>query len=320
MDTAPEGSFKTIWGCWLAVCIAAGYPVFGHAVRQGPVMLIDEETPETSLNYHLERFSKGIGYRYKDLPIYPFVMEGFRFNRKSLMNDLVKAVNSIKPVFIRMDSLLAMLPGGVQSRSENDSHLGEIIRDDLNRIISPDRSILLAAHSKKFIAELTFDEIKEHDMQSIVRGHGSIVGEGCDTGFIIKKVSENPNPTRFCIITRVRRQAIPANEIKYIEMVEQSYGEGWARLEEIPASKLPPSDQAKELFRLFKIADGRGSYNHSSRWILQQMAFQNKHYCLTGVSELVQRRAINETGPQNWEINQRRGSQCDQDYLKQLDP
>ena len=320
MDTAPEGSFKTIWGCWLAVCVASGTPVFGHPVQQGYAVIVDEETPEVSLNLHLDRFSKGLGYRLKDLPIEVFCMTGFRFSRKTLMNELLKSIKHFDPVFIRFDSLLAMLPGGIQAQSENDCHLGEIIRDDLNKVLTKNCSILLAAHSKKFVADLSIDEIKDRAMQSIVRGHGSVVGEGCDTGYIIKKISEHPNPTRFCILTRVRRQAIPAAKVRYVEMVEERYGEGWARLEEIPSRKLPPSDAAKNVFPLFKVADGRGNFNHSSQWILRTMAFNSKSYCRTAIEELLYRKVIVETGPQNYELNQKRASQCDLDYLKVLEP
>ena len=320
MDTAPEGSFKTIWGCWLAICIASGTPVFGLPVKRGTVLMIDEETPELSLNYHLNRFSHGLGLKLKELPIYVFSMEGFRFGRKTKLDRISKLIRAFNPIFVRLDSLLAMLPSGRESFSENDCHLGETIRDDLNTILSPERSLLLAAHSKKYIADLTFDEINGMSMQGIVRGHGSIVGEGCDTGYIIKKVSEHPNPTRFCIITRVRRQAIPQSKIKYIEMVEESYGEGWARLEEIPARKLPPSAQAKEIYPLFKIPDGKGNMNHSSQWIVHQMAFRNKGFCRVGVEELLLRNIIKQTAPQNYELNQRMISQCDIDYVKQLEP
>ena len=154
MDTAPEGSFKTILGCWLAVCIASGTPVFGHPVQQGNVLMVDEETPENSLNYHLDRFSRGLGYKYSDLPIYILPMEGFRFGRKTEMDKLLKVVNAIDPVFLRFDSLLAMLPSGRQAYSENDCHLGEVVRDDLGKLLSPHRSLLLSAHSKKICSRL----------------------------------------------------------------------------------------------------------------------------------------------------------------------
>ena len=317
MDTAPEGSFKTIWGCWLAVCIASGTPIFGHPVNQGTVLMIDEETPENSLNYHLDRFSRGIGYRYNDLPIHILPMEGFRFGRKTEMDKLLKMVNITDPSFIRLDSLLAMLPSGRQAYSENDCHLGEVIRDDLNNLLTPQRSLLLAAHSKKYIADLTLGDLHEKAMQSIVRGHGSIVGEGCDTGYILKKISEHPEPTRFCIITRVRRQAIPSKKTIYIEMKEERYGEGWARLEEIMPSKLPPSLPAMEIYPLLKSNNPK---LRSSQWILRNMAFRNKGFCRAGVTELLKRRVIIESEPQKFELNMRMKSQCDHDYLRILDP
>ena len=319
MDTAPEGSFKTILGCWIAVCIASGTPVFGQPVCQGSAMIIDEETPKFSLEYHLARFSQGLGFRYKDLPIYIFSMDGFNFGRKTKMKELLKLVDAIKPIFIRMDSLLAMMPSGRQRFSENSDNIGETIRDDLNQLLSEERSILLSAHSKKYIAELTLDELQQMEMQSVVRGHSSIVGEGCDTGYIIKKLSENPKPTRFCIITKIRRQAIPSNQLRYIEMVEENYGQGWARLEEIPSRKLPPSELAVELFKLFKVPDGKGNYNHSSQWIRRTCAFNTMRECKIAITELLYRNAIIETGPQNYEVNQRRVSQCDPDYLKMLE-
>jgi len=318
MDTAPEGSFKTIFGCWVSVCVAAGMSVFGRPTRQGNVLIIDEETPESSLTYHLERFSKGLGLKYKNLPIYLHCMKGFRFGRKTEMDKLIKEVFRTNPVFIRMDSLLAMLPSGRQTISENDCHLGETVRDDLNQILSPDCTILLAAHAKKYVAELPLEELSDMAMQSIVRGHGSIVGEGCDTGFIIKKISENPSPTRFCIITKSRRQAIPFNSIRYVEMKEQKYGEGWARLEEISPMDFPPSELAKHLYPIFEVADKKGSFNHSSQWISKTYAFLSKKEFRIGIKELLNRRVIIEKSPQNYCKNPNMYSECTLEYLQEL--
>jgi len=318
MDTAPEGSFKTILGCWIAVCIASGTPVFGQSVYQGNVLLVDEETPETSLTYHLERFSIGLGTKYKELPIYKYCMKGFRFGRKTELSKLLETVLKIEPVFIRMDSLLAMLPSGRQAVSENDCHLGETVRDSLNELLSPHCTILLAAHSKKYIAELPLFELADMAMQTIVRGHGSIVGEGCDTGIVLKKISTNPLPTRFCIITKPRRQAIPFNTIRYIEMKEQRYGEGWARLEEISPDILPPSELAKTLYPIFEVRDKKGSLNHSSQWISRTYAFLTRNECKLGIRELLERRVIIERSPQNYCKNPNMFTECSIDYLEDL--
>jgi hypothetical protein len=153
-------------------------------------------------------------------------------------------------------------------------------------------------------------------MQSLVRGHGSIVGEGCDAGYIIKKISEHPKPTRFAVITKTRRLAIPMTaKVAYVEMKEQGYGKGWARLVEIPSTALPPSTYAKALYQLF--ADGNP---HTSREIIRTYAFNRRQESKAGILELLSRRAIlNETKPQAYIINRYRQHECDEAYLKALE-
>ena len=323
MDTAPEGSYKTIFGCWLAVCIASGTPVFGHHVQRGSVLLVDEETPNSSLVYHLERFAQGLGFRFDKLPIYVFSMTGFRFGRKTELDKLIRFIRTIEPVFIRMDSMLAMLPGGRQATGENDCHLGEIIRDDLTDMIkaNPACSIMLSAHSKKFTSEMRLEDVRELQMQSLVRGHGSIVGEGCDTGLIVKKIGEYPKPSRFAVITRARRQAIPASvKILHIEMEEQAYGEGWARLKEIPSDELPPTELAKEIYPLFVEKDAKGEYkNRATSGIVSTCALLSKKECREGIQELVSRKIIvRGRKPQHYILSPFIKYEVNEKYLKEL--
>lgn len=316
-DTAPEGSFKTIWGCYCAVCIASGCPILGHKVQQGPVLIIDEETPEASLQSHLSRFAQGLNYKSWDvLPITPLSMTGFRFGRKTELNRLITIIELIQPVFIRLDSLIAMLPGGRQAVSENDCHLGETIRDDLNKMLQASLhcTTLLAVHTKKFVSELGLEELMK-DMQTLVRGHGSIVGEGCDTGYVLKKISEYPERTRFAILTKARRQAIPmVAKIVYVEMEEESYGEGWVRFKEIPASVLPPCEYARALFPLFLDKD-----YHKSSEIVKSYAFFSRKESWTGIKELIAHRVILEgSKPQTYVLNPNLNVECDQAYLSLL--
>ena len=326
MDTAPEGSFKTMMGCWIAVCIAAGYPLFGHPVFQGPVLIVDEETPQTSLDNHLDRFSRGIGLKYKNLPIHRMSMQEFRFGRKTEIDKLLKTIARIEPVFIRLDSLLAMLPSGRQGIVENDSHLGEIVRDDLNKILhsNPNCSILLSAHSKKFASELSPGEAGEYEMVALVRGHGSIVGQGCDTGYIVSKISEYPEPTRFCITVKVRRQAIPAGtKTIYVELEEEEYGKGWARLKEISDIDLPPSSLAKIVYPTFlDMNRATGSYFElKASKIVQTCAFLPKAGCRAGVKELLNRRVImrSKLASHTYKLNPDRFKECELNYLVELE-
>jgi hypothetical protein len=313
--TAPEGAFKTIWMSYVSVCIASGTPIFRCRVQQGPVLIVDEETPLGSLEKHLDRFSQGLGYsNHKELPIAKHSMTGFRFGRKTCLDKLLAEISQVQPRLITLDSFIAMLPGGRQGVVENDSGTGEIIRDDLNRILSaaPVCSPLLTAHSKKSVSELSIEELRLADMQSLVRGHGSIVGEGCDTGYVLKKLSQYPDPTRFAIITKTRRLAIPmSRNIVYVEMEEEAYGKGWARLKEISADVIPPSKYAKALYKLF--SDGKP---HSSKEIVREYALYTKGQLGLGVEELLNRKVILHTGkPQVYYLNPRRKSECNEEYL-----
>jgi len=317
--TAPEGSFKTSWMSYIAVCVASGMPVFGCRVQQGPVLIIDEETPTNSLDRHLCRFSQGLGYHsHEELPITTLPMAGFRLGRKTALGPLISVIKDLQPRLITLDSLIAILPSGRQGVVENDSSIGEIIRVDLSKILdaAPLSSTLLAAHSKKPVSELSVEELKMSDMQSLVRGHGSIVGEGCDTGYVLKKISEYPEPTRFAIITKPRRQAIPmSGEVVYVEMEEEEYGKGWARLKTISSDVIPPSNYAKAIYKIFT-----DEKPHGGRELTNKYALYTKSQIRIGLEELINRGVVlNTNQPQQYYLNPRRKSECNEEYMASLE-
>jgi hypothetical protein len=317
-DTAVESGGKTIIGIQMAVAIAAGKPFLGQPVKQGPVLIVDEETPLSSLEKHLDRFSQGLGVKsYRHLPIKVSSMTGFRFDRKTELAKLLGISSSFQPRLIRLDSLIAMFPGGRQGISENDSHIGVVIRDDLNQLLNsaPGCSLLLAVHSKKPVGGFSVEALRKSDMQTLVRGHGSIVGEGCDTGFVFKKLSEYPEPTRFAIVTQVRRYTIPMSyKVMYVELKEERYGDGWARLEEISHLAVPPTQLAKQLFEFFP-----SNQFHSAKEVRQTFTLYPRKEILAALEELQEHRVIQATNiPQTWELNPKYRIQCNPEYLGKL--
>ena len=314
MDTAVEGSCKTMLGCWLAICTATGTPFFGQAIKQGSVLIIDEETPIATLDDKLQRFAQGLNIKdWHTLPITIHSMEGYRFGRRTSLNWLLKMVMNEKYQLLRMDSVLAMLPGYRQGLVENDSSVGIALKDDLDKILSFVSNISISAHSKKAVAEMGLAQIKASDMQLIVRGSGSIVGEAADTGIVIKKISEHP--LRFVIITKARRKAVPMTmQDVYVELVEESYGQGWARLERIEPIVLPPSPVAKALFGLFK-PGGEVSAQH----IVRSAAFYTRNESRFGIEELIDRKVIlNDNGAFTFRLNPLVNMQCEEHYWKAL--
>jgi len=320
MDTAPEGGCKTLSGLWRAVCVASGTPEFGHQVKKGPVLLLDMETPQHSLENWLTRFSMTLGFgSWKELPITIAPRDvDFQFERKTALDRVRNLIRTVRPVFIRLDSVVAMLPVGRLGVNENSSGLGAAIGNDLSAMLgaSPnDCTIQLAAHSKKWVCEAGFETIAGADMQAIVRGHGSIVGEGCDTGFIIKKLSENP--LRFAVIPRIRRTPVDPRTI-FIELMEpDGYGKGRAWLEEIPAMSLPPSEFAIDVYRLIR---GKRGYGCKSRDVVSELKLFMPSECRRGIKELLEHKAIvaDPSEPQVYYLNPNAIGECDQEYLKKL--
>jgi hypothetical protein len=174
--------------------------------------------------------------------------------------------------------------------------------------------IMITAHFRKSTGDLTYQEVRESSMQGLVRGHGSIVGEGCDTGFAIFNISQtvgsnDTTPTRFVIIPKARRRAVPVGEI-YVELREEAYGRGWARLERIPPVVIPPSKVALAVASLLS-----GS-PISQQDINREAALYSRKEKLDAIEELLEHKVIiHGTSPLTYKLNPRRRTEADREYL-----
>lgn len=319
MDTAVEGNCKTMLGCWLAVCTATGEDFLGQKIQQGSVIIVDEETPAATLEDKISRFARSFGYLdRKDLPISIYSMKGFRFARKTAIDWLVREIDNsgdTEPMLLRMDSVIAMLTSGRQGMVENDSSVGIALKDDLDKLLCYVRNISISAHAKKYVTDMLPKQMRATDMQAIVRGHGSIVGEAADSGIVIKKISEYPDPTRFVLVTKARRKAIPMSaEDIFVELEEEHYGIGWARLKRIEPIALPPTKIAQDLFTFFK-----DSNTISAEQIVRKAALYSKAEIRNGLEELVERKAVtNPNGAFSFALNPKIRTECEVHYLKSL--
>ena len=316
MDTAVEGNCKTMLGCWLAVCTATGKDFLGQHVQQGTAIIVDEETPAATLEDKISRFALSFGYAdWRELPISVYSMKGFRFGRKTALDWLTKIVVDKEPMLLRMDSVIAMIPGFRQGMSENDGGIGIALKDDLDKLLLWVKNISISAHAKKYVTDMLPKQMRSTDMQAIVRGHGSIVGEAADSGIIIKKISEYPDPTRFVLITKARRKAIPMSiENVFVELEEEQYGKGWAKLKRIDPIALPPTKIACDLFTFFKKEDVI-----SAEYLVRKAALYGKTEIRNGMEELVERKAvINPNGAFSFALNPLAKTECDKQYFKRL--
>jgi hypothetical protein len=316
MIACPEGSCKTTLECWLAVCVATGHDIFGMHTRQGHVIMIDEETPIGVLELKIHRFCLGLGLKSRqDIPnLHVLSMREFRFGRTN--TDILALIKEFKPTLITIDSVLACLPSGRQGLEENNAKTGIAIREDLNKIldISPDTSMMLAAHSGKPITNYDVEDFQKAEMQELVRGHGSIVGEACDTGFGIKKLTDKP-VLRFVVIPKPRRTAI-FMETTYVEMKEEDYGKGRAVLEKIKPIPAPPSEVASDLYTLIP---GDGSAINAQKIKQQASAMYSPSEIRLGLLQLKRRKVIvNEADAFTFKLNPKT-KEIDFRYLQALD-
>lgn len=323
MDTAVEGGFKTWLGLALGVSVASGTPFLGQPVKQGRVLIVDEEEGEKITAERLQRLAMGVGCSdWRELPIKLLSMQGFLFGRKTVMDKLFTQVANFDPILVRLDSAIAMLPGGRQGKVENDSTVGIAIRDDLNKLLKVTRLTFLSAHSKKEVDNWTLKQLHECKMGTMVRGHGSIVGEGCDTGLVIKTISapDKGDPsvaTRFVIINKVRRVASPLLQLDaYVELKEKGFGEGWARLEKIMPTALPPTDAARELFTLFVKNPSKAM---TQRQIRREAALYSLSDLRAGLEDLkIQKVILNTQEAFTYYLNPRYVADAEKDYLVAL--
>jgi hypothetical protein len=302
MVAAIETGTKTWLLAASAIHVASGESFLGMKVHQSRVLMLDEETPTETLYKRLDRLAMGLGYQsYKELPIEVRSKMGFRFDSTRQLNQVQEALKQLyieyggKHVLITMDSHISMLGGQID---ENNSKVGRVLGQSLDSIqrycrdtLGITATILISAHAKKAVACFELDDIQQAEPVQIVRGHGSIVGLGSDTMYVLKRIAEYP--LRGVIVTKSRRVGIsengkPMSDI-YWELKEEKYSEGAATMERIDPVPIPPSELAVQLFSLFYNNEGKEFSSHA---LNKEMALEEPAARKLAVKQLVRNRII----------------------------
>lgn len=317
-----QGSSKTWVTLWMAFCIAAGQECFGHLVNQGPVLIVDEETPIDVIENRLDSFANHFNIDgYKKLDITVMSLTGVKWGEKNIyLNDMIE---TLKPVYISLESLVAMIPpkGGL---SENSPALASMVNSSLINMMKYKATPSLTCHcAKRFTdRELSIEEINEPDitMQTTCSGSGNVVGLTCDTGIYIHKISDDP--LRLAIITKPRRKPVDAKEIKYIELKENEYGGNEAWMELIPPPPTLPIGSSKKIFAL--LSDGTNKCNNvwkslEENKISSKLTLDTKININRGIKDL-ERHSIISKGDVaiSWKMNPNYMTDCEANYLKEL--
>jgi hypothetical protein len=108
-------------------------------VKTGPVLLVDEETPQGFLRERIEKmgFNKG-------LPIYFLHFQDVRLDRDDCFNALMEKIEEVKPVLVVIDSLIR-----VHRQKEDDAMSMSFVVARLRKIANSGTTVLVIHHHKK---------------------------------------------------------------------------------------------------------------------------------------------------------------------------
>lgn len=120
MLVGASGSKKTFLAIDLAVCVALGKPWLGHAVKQGPVLYIDEQSGFQTMH---ARFNAALSAHQADAdtPLRFTSLQGFNLRNENSTENLMRLAESINASLIIFDSFTNLLQGA------NESSLGAVL-------------------------------------------------------------------------------------------------------------------------------------------------------------------------------------------------
>jgi len=118
---AGPGTGKTFWEIAVGLHIAAGKPFLGREVIQGPVALIEEDSPVDSAVGYVETLCEIYGFDQEALPFYINELQGLRLKDDAGIATARAAIDEWKPIAVILDAAERLVPSKEFSSSELDS-------------------------------------------------------------------------------------------------------------------------------------------------------------------------------------------------------
>lgn len=138
---AYTGTGKSIVALTFIKSILTGEPLWNkyQVAKTGPVLLIDEETPQGFLRERANKMGFNLG-----LPFYVLHFQDVRLDQDIYFNALMKKIEEVKPVLIVIDSLIR-----VHRLKEDDAIAMSLIVGRLRKIANSGTTVLTIHHHKK---------------------------------------------------------------------------------------------------------------------------------------------------------------------------
>lgn len=138
---AYTGIGKSILGLSIIKSALTADPLWGKypVVKTGPVLLVDEETPQGFLRERVEK----MGFE-KSLPFFFLHFQEVRLDRDECFNVLMERIEEVKPVLVVIDSLIR-----VHRQKEDDAMQMSQVVARLRKIANSGTTVLVIHHHKK---------------------------------------------------------------------------------------------------------------------------------------------------------------------------
>src|SRR5215472_8348989 len=131
---AGPGTGKTFWEIAQGLHIAAGKPFLGRAVMQGPVALIEEDSPIDSALEYVDTLCDIYGFKLEEIPFYVNELQGLRLKDATGIAVARAAIDEWKPVMVILDAAERLVPSDKFTSNELDSFdrfLKGLVNDDI---------------------------------------------------------------------------------------------------------------------------------------------------------------------------------------------
>ena len=186
-----DKSGKSLSLSQLGICIAAGKSWMDAAVEQCPVMLIEEEGSEHSLQARLERQIGSLGLVGVDLGLYVYHRTMLKLQDPTWINALEHEINATGARVVLISSLAQV--GGIEE--ENDPREFNAIHEALRGLMDRTHVLVVIAHHRR---KPTQDRapVNADAFFNSVRGSSALMG-AVDLAFGLLRGSEDPTGRMF---------------------------------------------------------------------------------------------------------------------------
>jgi len=194
---AYTGTGKSLIALSIIKSVLTGDPLWGKysVLRTGPVILVDEETPQSFLKERLKKM------KFKEnLPLYFLHFQGVRLDKDEFFDALMLRIEEVKPILVVIDSLIR-----VHRQREDEASSMSVVIERLRKIANSGTTVLVIHHHRK----------AEGPLNQKLRGSSDIPG-GVDVEYALIPKDE------FLLFSSVKSRTKPFTPIRIkIEVNEE---------------------------------------------------------------------------------------------------